>query len=136
MELIICFKWNYLRVNSLKPESSFLFDNFLYKQIYGAAIDSLFRNYFSKCILMSLPKTLAWQLSTRISTWCTVYRRYVDNISFLFKSKYHLLLFARYINTRHKTLKFTFDFEQNNSFPLDVNITRANKGFRTYFSFS
>ena len=51
-----------------------------------------------------------------------VYRRYVDVI-FLFKSKDYLLLFARYMNTRHKNLKFRFDFKQNNSLSfLDVKM--------------
>ena len=55
-----------------------------------------------------------------------VYRRYVDDIFVLFKSKDHLLLFAKYMNTRHKNLKFTFDFEQNNSFSfLDAKIARG-----------
>ena len=36
------------------------------------------------------------------------------------------------MNTRHKNLKFTFDFEQNNSFSfLDVKITRGSNGFST-----
>ena len=36
------------------------------------------------------------------------------------------------MNTRHKNLKFTFDFEQNNSLSfLDVQITRGSKGFST-----
>ena len=61
-----------------------------------------------------------------------VYRRYVDDIFVLFKSKDHLLSFAKYMNTRHKNLKFTFDFEQNNSFYfLDVKITRGSNGFST-----
>ena len=48
-----------------------------------------------------------------------VYRRYVDDI-----------LFAKYMNTRHNNLKFTFDFEQNNSFSfLDVKITHRSNGF-------
>ena len=56
-----------------------------------------------------------------------VYRRYVDDVFVLFKSKDHLLLFAKYMNTRHKNLKFTFDFEQNNSFSfLDVKITHGS----------
>ena len=38
-----------------------------------------------------------------------VYRRYIDDIFVLFKSKDHLLSFARYMNTRHKNLKFTFE---------------------------
>ena len=40
----------------------------------------------------------------------------VDNIFVLFQYKHHFPLFARYINTRNKNVKFTFDFEQNNSF--------------------
>ena len=36
------------------------------------------------------------------------------------------------MNTRHKNLKFTFVFEQNNSFSfLDVKITRGSNGFST-----
>ena len=42
-----------------------------------------------------------------------VYTRYVDDMLVLFKSKDHLL-FTRYMKTRHKNLKFTFDFERNN----------------------
>ena len=61
-----------------------------------------------------------------------VYRRYVDDIFVLFKSKDHLLLFAKYMSTRQKNLKFTFDFEQNNSFSfLDVKTTRGSNGFST-----
>ena len=61
-----------------------------------------------------------------------VYRRYVDDIFVLFKSKDHLLLFTKHLNTRHKNLKFTFDLEQNNSFSfLDVKITHRSNGFST-----
>ena len=36
------------------------------------------------------------------------------------------------MNTRHKNLKFTFDFEQNNSLSfLDIKITHESKGFST-----
>ena len=35
-----------------------------------------------------------------------VYRRFVDDIFVLFKSKDYLLLFAKYMNTRHKNFKF------------------------------
>ena len=36
------------------------------------------------------------------------------------------------MNTRHKNLKFTFDFEQNNSLSfLDVKITSGSNGFST-----
>ena len=43
-----------------------------------------------------------------------------------------MLLFAKYMNTTHKNLKFTFDFEQNNRFSfLDVKITHESNGFST-----
>ena len=52
-----------------------------------------------------------------------VYRIYIDDIFVLFKSKDHLLSFARYMNTRH---------EQNNSLSfLDIKIIRGSKGFST-----
>ena len=35
-----------------------------------------------------------------------VYRKYVDDTFALFKSKEHLPLFAKYMKTRHKHLKF------------------------------
>ena len=59
-----------------------------------------------------------------------VYKRYVDNIFVLFKSIDHLLLLARYMNTRRRNLKFTFGFKQKNRLTfLDNKITRGNKGF-------
>ena len=36
-----------------------------------------------------------------------VYRRYLDDIFVLFKTKDHLLLLARYINSKHWNLKLT-----------------------------
>ena len=61
-----------------------------------------------------------------------VYRRYVDEIFVLFKSKDYLLLFDKRMNTKHKNFKFTFHFEQNNSFSFfDVKITLGNNGFFT-----
>ena len=43
-----------------------------------------------------------------------------------------MTLFAKYVKTRHKNLKFTFDFEQNSSFSfLDVKSTRGSNGFST-----
>ena len=61
-----------------------------------------------------------------------VYRRYVDNIFVLFKSKEHLKLFVNYIDSKHKNIKFTFETENSNNFSvLDVKITCQNKRFVT-----
>ena len=111
-------------------ESSFIFDNILYKQIDGDAmvpplgptLANVFLCHYEKLWLDSCPPEFK----------PVVHRGYVDDIFVLFKSKDHLLLFAKYMATRHKNLKFTFDFEQNNSFSfLDVKITRGSNGFST-----
>ena len=61
-----------------------------------------------------------------------VYRRYVDDIFVLFKSKEHLKLFVYYMNSKHNNTKFTFQTEDLNNFSfLDVNITPKNKWFVT-----
>ena len=61
-----------------------------------------------------------------------VYRRYVDDIFVLFKSKEHLKLFVNYMNSKHKNIKFTFETEDSNNFSLlDVKITPKNKKFVT-----
>ena len=45
-----------------------------------------------------------------------VYRRYVDDIFVLFKSKEHLKLFVNYMNSKHNNIKFTFQTEDLNNF--------------------
>ena len=55
-----------------------------------------------------------------------VYRRYVDDIFVLFKSKEHLKLFVNYMNSKHRNIKFTFETEF-----LDVKITPKTKRFVT-----
>ena len=45
-----------------------------------------------------------------------VYKRYVDDIFVLFKSKEHLKLFVNYMNSKHRNIKFTFETEDSNNF--------------------
>ena len=102
-------------------ESSFIFDNVLYKQVDGVAMGSPLGPSLANAFLCHYEKL--WLDSCPPEFKPVVNRRYVDD-------KDHLLLFAKYMNTRHKNLKFTCDFEQNNSFSfLDVKITRGSNGF-------
>ena len=111
-------------------ESSFIFNNILYKQIDGIAMGSLLGSSLGNAFLCHYEKL--WLDSCPLEFKPVLYRRYVDDIFVLFKSKDHLLSFAKYMNTRHKNLKFTFDFEQNNSFSfLDVKITHGSNRFST-----
>ena len=111
-------------------ESSFIFVKILYKEIDGVAMGLSLGPTLANAFLCHYEKL--WLDSCPPEFKPVVYRRYVDDIFVLFKSKDHLLLFAKYMNTKHKNLKFTFDFEQNNSFSfLDVKITRGSNGFST-----
>ena len=102
-------------------ESSFIFDNILYKQTDGAAIGLPLGPTLANAFLRHCKKL--WLDSCPPEFKPVVYRRYVDDIFVLFEFKDHLLLFAKYMNTRHNNLKFTFDFEQNNSFSfLDLRL--------------
>ena len=110
----------YYLLKSATSESSLIFDNILYKQIDDVAMGSPLGPTLANAFLCHNEKL--WLDSCPPEIKPVVYRRYVDDIFVLFKSKGHLLLFAKYMNTRHKNFKFTFNFEQNNSFSfLDVN---------------
>ena len=60
-----------------------------------------------------------------------VYRRYVDNIFVLFKSKEHLKPCVNYMNSKHN-IKFTFEIEDSKNLSyLHVKIARKNEWFFT-----
>ena len=60
------------------------------------------------------------------------YRRYVDDIFVLFRSPVHHQKFQNYLNSKHRSIRFTCETEHKNSMPfLDVLITRTNNGFKT-----
>ena len=107
-------------------ESSFILDNKFYKQLDGVAMDSPLVSTPANPFLCHYEKIWLNQRPSQFKT--VVYRRYVENICILFKSKEHLKLFANYVNSKHKNIKFTFETEDSNSFSfLDVKITHKNK---------
>ena len=94
-----------------------------------------------KDICSSLANTFLWHYEKNWLNECpsqfhpVVYRRYIDNIFVLFKSKEYLKLFVNYMNSKHN-ITFTFETEDSNNFSsLDVKITHKNKQF-CYFNFS
>ena len=102
-------------------ESSFIFYNILYKQIDGVAMGSALGPTLANAFLYHYEKL--WLNSCPPEFKPVVYIRYVDDVFVLFKSKDHLQLFAKCMNTGHKNLNFTFF--------LDVKITRGSNGFST-----
>ena len=112
------------------PESSFIFDNKLYKQIDGVAMGSPLGSTLANASLCHYERTWLNKCPSQFKP--VVYRSYVDNIFVLFKSKEHVKFFVNYMNTKHKNIKFTFEIEDSNNFSfLDVKITRKNKRFVT-----
>ena len=95
-------------------KSSFIFDNILYKQTDGVTMGSPLGHSLANAFLCHYEKLCLDSCPLEFKP--VVCRGYVDDIFVLFKSKDHLLSFAKYMNTRHENVKFTFDFEQNNSF--------------------
>ena len=111
-------------------ESSFVFDNKLYKQIDGVTMGSPLGPILANAFLCHSEKTCLNECPSQFQP--VVYRRYVDDIFDLFKSKEHVRLFVNYMNSKHKNIKFTFETEGSNNFSfLDVKITRKNKRFVT-----
>ena len=60
------------------------------------------------------------------------YKRYVDDIFVLFEKLEQVSRFVKYMNKRHKNIKFLFETEKDNSFSfLDVKISREKDKFTT-----
>ena len=60
------------------------------------------------------------------------YRGYVDDIFLLFDKKDHVKKFLKYMNTRHRNIKFTFEEDQDNKISfLDISITRVGNELQT-----
>ena len=60
------------------------------------------------------------------------YRRYVDDIFVMFKKRDHVKKFLRYINSRHRNIKFTCEEEKDNKISfLDISIRRNNNALET-----
>ena len=80
-------------------ESSFSFDNKIYKQIDGVPTGSALGPTLANAFLCHYEKI--W-LNECPQFKPVVYKRYVDDIFVLFKSKEHLRLFVNYMNSKHK----------------------------------
>ena len=55
-----------------------------------------------------------------------VFKKYVYDFFVMFLCQSHLKDFVNYDNTKHPNIKFTSEFEENDSFFLDVKITCRN----------
>ena len=81
-------------------KSSFIFDNKLYKQIDEVAMDSPLGPTLANAFLCHYEKIWLHECPSQFKP--VVYKRYVDDIFVLFKSKEHLKLFVSYMNLKQE----------------------------------
>ena len=61
-----------------------------------------------------------------------MYNRYVDDCFLMFRDVSHVDAFLDYLNTKHKNIKYTVEYENNNQLPfLDILITKQGNGLVT-----
>ena len=104
-------------------DSFFLFNDTYYEQIDGVAMGSplgptlanVFLCHWEEIWINKCPKQFCPKY----------YNRFMDDTFLLFSSQDHVLKFHKYINSRHKNMKFTFEIEESNKLAfLDVLVTR------------
>ena len=63
-------------------------------------------------------KLAAWLKNCPKSFKPVYHKRYVDDIFVLFEKPEQVSRFVKYMNKRHKNIKFSFDTEKDNSFSM------------------
>ena len=91
--------------------------------------DPLFRTGFGQYLYVRFRGKMGNENGARPTIWF----RYVDDTFTLFPNKDTAVQFLSYLNTRHKNIQFTTEFEQDEEIPfLDVLIKRQpNNSFST-----
>ena len=110
--------------------SCFLFNNTYYCQVDGVAMGSPLGPTLANLFLCHHETT--WLEDCPVQFKPVYYRRYVDDVLVLFKSKDHVKKFLRYANSKHPNIEFSYEEEEDNKLPfLDIEISRVNGNFVT-----
>ena len=111
-------------------DSYFIFDGTHDKQIDGLAMGSSWGPTLADTILVYHKKN--WLEPCPLEDRPYYYRRYVDDIYILFNSPEYLKRFQSYVKSRHISISFTIENEENNRMSfLDVNIICEQGKFTT-----
>ena len=110
--------------------SCFVFNDTYYQQIDGVAMGSPLVPTFANSFLVYYEHN--WLKNCPLQYKPKFYRRYVDDIFLMFQKKEHVKKFFRYMNSRHRNIKLTFEEEQDNKISfLDISITRVRNELQT-----
>ena len=100
----------------------FLFDGKYYDQIDGVAMGSPLGPVLANIFMCHFEERWVINGKVRPSLWY----RYVDDTFTMFDSKDTACEFLQYLNSRHHSIKFTIEFEQDNVIPfLDILVKRC-----------
>ena len=124
-------KEQFRKLLSLAVKNSFfLFNDTYYEQLDGAAMGSplgptianIFLCHWEEKWIKKCPKQFKPEY----------YNRFMDDTFLLFRLEDHVKKFFRYINSRHKSMSFTYEVEAEGKLPfLDVLVTRIEDTFCT-----
>ena len=110
--------------------SCFVFNDTYYQQLDGVAMGSPLGPIFANLFLVYYEHN--WLKNCPLQFKPKFYRRYFDYIFLMFENKEHVKKFFRYMNSRHRNIKFTFEEEQDNKISfLDISITRVGNELQT-----
>jgi len=110
--------------------SVFSYDNDLYTQTDGVAMGSPLGPSYANAFLCYHEHN--WLIQCPPEFKPIYYRRYIDDTFVMFKHPSHVNLFLNYLNSKHQSIKFTCETQQNNQLPfLDMYVTNDNGRFHT-----
>ena len=117
-------------LNIATKSSCLLFNNTYYTQIDGVSMGSPLGPTLANLFLCH--HEVPWLQNCPAQFRPVYYKRYVDDVFLLLKSKDHAKKFLRYLNSRHKNIEFSSEEEKEESLAfLDVNVKRENGKFVT-----
>ena len=109
-------------------DSYFFFNNKLFKQIDGVAMGSPLGPSLANAFLCYYEQI--WLNNCPIEFKPMAYFRYVDDTFIIFRNPEHAPLFLNYLNSRHSSMRFTCEQENNGSLSfLDLTIKKCNDFF-------
>ena len=99
-----------------------MFNSKLYKQMDGVRMGLPLGPSFANIFMCHHERVCLY-----IAFRPVFYKRYVDDTFFLFKHKNHVPLFLNYIDSRHITINFSYETENNNIISFFRGESRAEQ---------